>query len=112
MILGCVEVDVVRDLDRQVHRHVRDGEHGVVGDIITDEFDDGGTHFVPATTTLRHERVERRLGEHDVVLEDPAQVEDRVADADADAGGFAVLGGEDAVGGEVVDAEERAPGCR
>ena len=113
VVLGGVEVDVVGDLERQVQDDVTDRVHRGVRDSVGHQCRDALADLDPAGAALRHERVECRCGEGGVGpvrSEGGGEVDDGVADADADPG-WCAGGGEHPVG-EVVGAERRAVGDR
>jgi hypothetical protein len=105
MVLGGVEVDVIRDLERQVQVHLRHGVARRVRHIACrDHVGDLLAHANPAGSPLGHERVQCGLGENRVV-EQLRQVDDLVADAHPDSA-LAAGGREDPVR-QIGDAEER-----
>jgi ribosomal protein S18 acetylase RimI-like enzyme len=73
VVLGGVEVDVVGDLDRQVHRHVVQGVHRLVRDLPGHPFGDLPADRHPPVVALRHEVVQAGAGE-DVVAEQDGEV--------------------------------------
>ena len=120
VLLRRIEIGVAGDRDRQMqfdvrHRHQRAlAQFVIVAQfrmIVAQQFADPRPRLRPDFRSQRHERVERRRGEHAeladiepaVLLELP-EIEHVIADRDADARGEAVPGGEHAVG-QILDRE-------
>ncbi len=91
----AVEVDVVGDLERHLHRHLVDGHEVRLDEValglVGEQPGQPGAHRGPRRPAQREQRVERRRLEDVGDLEhvagrDRGEVDDLVADADADPG--------------------------
>jgi hypothetical protein len=124
VLAGRVEVGVVADVGRQEELYLALRHQGVFaqggvvaqgGLVGTQQLTDAGAGLVPGGAAQRHEGVQRRRGEdapaaqrrdvEETLLFQEGEVEDQVADGNADAR-LAAGAAEDAVG-EVLDGEVR-----